>query len=126
MRGIDGLNVPTVVAVLFAVAFAAVAGELPELLATGGWFAVFGQMLAVVAAVAIVVVAGTLAVAVIALPLIAAWALARPLSEARERLKVELEVEGQVSLTRLMARALGPAWALAWRLWWRLRPARRP
>jgi len=123
MRRFGDLNVGAVVCALVAVAVAATMGEWPALRASGGWFAVFGQMLAVIAALAIGAMLTALALALVVLPLIGLHSLLGSwVSGPREALDAG-------DLARRAVRAIDPAWKAAWRLWWtwigRHRHARR-
>ncbi len=101
-------------AVVCAVVFWATLRDVGALLDYGGWFAVFGQFLAVSAAMVLLLIAGALALGMLLLPVILLIRLGDPVSRAL-RPPRDAGLAGRTAL-----RLADAAWKSLWWGWWRV------
>jgi len=118
MRGLGDLLAKLVLGGGVVLAALTVARDGAELAATGGWFAVLGQFLAVLATLAVLGLLAALAVALALLPLLLYFGLADP--ERHERLTLTgALVAGTRALGATSFAAANRVWKLSWwTCWW--------
>ena len=113
-----------VLALLIAVALASTAADWRHLVETGGWFALLGHFLMVAATLVMLFLAGVLALALAALPLILLFGRNEDdffafteASRARHSIRALAGVMRRIIARALLA-AAEPIWKALWWGWW--------